>query len=872
MSLFGQQGKVTGSVKDTSGRPLSGVILALLDEQSVVIQFALSDGMGKFEMPNTSRGHWLDAGLLGYTKERKQWNSSLATYHFTLTPETRILSEVVIKQRPPTELLGDTLKYYVRNFATKEDRTIGDVIRRLPGVEVARDGSIFFNGRKIENLYIEGDDLMDGRYGMAVKVIKKELVESVDIIRNHQPIAVLRDKIFTDNVALNLVLRDSNNIKLSASTQFGIGVPKQIEGSLAPILLSKNFKSVNRIAFNNTGTDYRIEMQQLGNANFVDNIGTSSTDLALSLGSPSPPDVPQNYYYFNRSGVANINLLFKNKKGTQFKFNGSGFADRNRLAYSGSTITYLANDTITFLEEQNVVSRPKIANLGFNVMANQKRFFLNNTLKGSLTEEIINGNAVFNGRGFSQQLSQRLDEFINDFTWMPLLKKKSILEFRWLIGYRSNRQTLKIGRGYLFPVAPQKGYFESVDQFIQSPLAFQHSFISYKIPGRIVSQDYKLGYRQSKHQLLSTLELENGTFTSPYVNDVGNDLTVREQVIYATARYQIKTKKIRSDIQLPISVQNISAFQPKYQKNEVRKGVLFLPEVNLTYNFTSERYLRATYQAQNTFTDITELYSGAVLQNFRSLQANEQGIQLKENYRLSLIYTHQNSIRLFFFNTGLTYRRTALPNIQSDSFSNNIRRAISLLFPNEQSALTLHGSLSQYIFPIKAKVGLKLQWQRGSSIQLLNKELFDLRSNGISLAASIDKRFAGWLDLSYQGRISWSQVQLSSKVKSDLPGSKIFSMNQQLRLNSIFAKKYQLGVTGTHRINRFSENQRNGFVFLDAVLKRTAILKGLDVELDCLNLFDVREYVIFLQQASQVSASSYQLRGRTFLVRLNYIF
>ena len=110
-----------------------------------------------------------------------------------------------VKTKPAIISKGDTLSYPVKAFSREEDLSIGDVLQRMPGITVDDDGKIYYNNKAIANLYTDGDNLMDGRYGLATKVITKDMIQSVDVIQHHQPIEALKGKISSDNVAINLV-------------------------------------------------------------------------------------------------------------------------------------------------------------------------------------------------------------------------------------------------------------------------------------------------------------------------------------------------------------------------------------------------------------------------------------------------------------------------------------------------------------------------------------------------------------------------------------------------------------------------------------------------------------------------------------------
>jgi hypothetical protein len=873
LNLYAQQKGISGTVKDPFGQPLSGATVSLLNNEGLVINYTFTNQNGYFELIPSSHSLSISVSYLGYKKVKIKLDAAQSTYSVQLEHEAKLLKEVLVKTRPATELLGDTLKYFVKKFATEQDRTIADVLRRLPGLEITQDGSIYFNGKKIKNLYIEGDDLMDGRYGMAVKIIKKELIESIDIIKHHQPIAVVKDKVFTDDVAINLVLQDESSLKLSTTAQIGTGIPAQMEASIAPILLSKKLKTVNRIAYNSTGTDYRNDLKQLGSQNFVEDVAINRKDVALSLASISPPDIPLNYYYLNRSAVFNLNTLFKNKKGVQFKLNSSSFIDKNHLGYEGRTTNYLIQDTITYQEQQLLSAKPILFNIGISLMINKSRYFLNNSFKASLEKETFSGLIGFNGSSFSQKLAQQSKEFSNDINWIPALKGRGIAELRWHASYSSKLQRLDIGNGYYFDISPQEGYYETVTQQVRSPLLFHNAYMAYKLPGKKIYQEYKLGHRLSHQLLKSDLKLMDGSVPASYANDHGNNLLLHNNSAYLLARYQLKINNLRSDVQLPLSLLQIRSSQPDYTSREQQRVLLFLPSVNITYNFDNEKYLQASYRLQNTFNNIANSYMGSILLNYRALQAYATGLQREKAHQSNVVYYHQKSIKLFYFNIGLSYDHVIASSILSDSFSSNIRRINFVPYQNTQKTLGMHAGLSQYLFGLKTKVGLKVQRQRAFYMQFVNHELLNFQFNDFSVSTSANKKIGKVLDVNHQAYVSWAQTRLSDKNKSLwLPGTKSFYFDQRIKTSLRLLKGFYIETAGAHRINRLPEFNRTGFFFLDANIKKLGIAKGMDLELNCLNLLNVKNYMVFLQNGNQTFTSSYPLRGRTFFIRANYSF
>lgn len=120
------------------------------------------------------------------------------------------LKEVTIKALP-IKTKGDTIIYNVSSFRSNSDRSVEDIIKKLPGIVVESTGQILYKGEGINKFYIEGLDMLSGRYGLATRNISADDIASISIYENHQPKKILEDIEFSDRAALNLKLKSSEH-------------------------------------------------------------------------------------------------------------------------------------------------------------------------------------------------------------------------------------------------------------------------------------------------------------------------------------------------------------------------------------------------------------------------------------------------------------------------------------------------------------------------------------------------------------------------------------------------------------------------------------------------------------------------------------
>ena len=77
----------------------------------------------------------------------------------------------------------------------------------MPGITVRGNGSIEYMGKPINEFYIEGLNMLQGRYTLATRNISADDIATVDVYENHQPVRVLENVVYSDKAALNLTLK-----------------------------------------------------------------------------------------------------------------------------------------------------------------------------------------------------------------------------------------------------------------------------------------------------------------------------------------------------------------------------------------------------------------------------------------------------------------------------------------------------------------------------------------------------------------------------------------------------------------------------------------------------------------------------------------
>lgn len=856
-----QKRQIEGTLTDQLSRPVPYASVQLRGNASKVITFRVSDVEGKFafSIPDTlpfDQLH-LEINHLGYQKIQQALIAGQLQYSIRMSEQAVSLAEVKVRSRPRITLTGDTLLYDVESFAKSEDRTIGDVIKRLPGMEVDENGLIKFNGKSISKLYIDGDDLLAERYAVGTKAIPYSMVKGLEVMQNHQEKKVLKNRVLSDAVALNLVIKEDAKLKLSGNGKTAAGLPEQVEVETNTILFNKRYKMLNALNANNVGQALRS--------------GPSSPDL-LSTGTVGFPNLPKNRYLFNKSASLNANHLMSTATGFQGKASADLFLDKNDYTYRNQTALFTDQDTVQYNEYQHSAAKPLGAALTLQGQHNQAQFFFSNEAKLSYLDDDRQAELVGSEIQIDQLLRNRLRAFSNKIEYIPLLLNKQLLSLRWHIDYQSAPQKLWIEPGINAEIFNQGEAFSGIGQFANTSGWTSDASLSYSLGKGRIKKSLRAGIRSESQTLQSTLRIwQPGEPVSEFQGSKANDLRWRNHELTLAAHLESKAKKWEWVLNLPFTFRSIHYFDQGFDLDESKKHLLAEPDFKIKYKTGQENYLDLSYAFDNETGALADLFRGFILRNYRSLYANESDLRELAGHALTLTYHHRKTLQMLFLYAGLSVHRSAASHIASTRVDSDIARIIQLAFENHSSRLSVNAGISKYIFSLGATASLKVLWSSARVNQFFNNTLLPYRNAFLTLSPDIEMRLFDKVSINYR---AVGGLTSSKAVGNDeyLNTPRLFQLDESLSLSLMPTKNLTLRASARHLLSDQSGHRSRNFLFADAFARYRLTRWNSDLELDLRNIANVRSYESFNLTANQYMHDRYELRGRMLLLRYAFNF
>lgn len=190
VTAMAQTSSVKGTVKDAvDNTPVAGAtVVMVLQKDSVQSgkQSTVTDAKGNFELANVGNGNYqLEVSSVNYDKIKKNVITSGSIKDLgviSLIKTGKDLEGVtVVSQAPAVIQKGDTSQFSASQFKVNPDATTEDLIKKMPGITVAKDGTVTAQGEQVKKVTIDGKDFFGDDASAALKNLPSEVVDKIQV-------------------------------------------------------------------------------------------------------------------------------------------------------------------------------------------------------------------------------------------------------------------------------------------------------------------------------------------------------------------------------------------------------------------------------------------------------------------------------------------------------------------------------------------------------------------------------------------------------------------------------------------------------------------------------------------------------------------
>jgi hypothetical protein len=184
-----QQLSIAGNVQDTAGRGglNNAVILAVRLNDSVLVNYTRTNAIGQYKMILPLDTYQIVVTHSNFGDQEYYVFGSTQNHEFdfgkTILPNKSVaLKEVKIyAYKDPVYYKGDTLVYIADSFKVKPNAVIEDLLKKLPGIQVDKNGGIKAQGKAIDKVLIDGDEFFGADPTIATKNLNASSLETVQV-------------------------------------------------------------------------------------------------------------------------------------------------------------------------------------------------------------------------------------------------------------------------------------------------------------------------------------------------------------------------------------------------------------------------------------------------------------------------------------------------------------------------------------------------------------------------------------------------------------------------------------------------------------------------------------------------------------------
>lgn len=878
------QKTISGKVSDEDGQPLPSTSITIENSiNNTILAYGISDSKGGYRVSFSSDVSDVNIRVKAFnhkTMVRKVKNET-QVQDFKLHSEATQIKEVKLKTKLITKR-GDTISYDINQFDSKADRTLADVIKKIPGMEVNSTGQITYQGEPINKFMVNGKDLMEGGYGAIVNALPKDAVQKMEVLENHQPVKILQDKIPSEQAAINIKLK--KKITMTGRGEIGLGIsPFLWNVKLTPMFFGQKNQWVINYKTNNNGEAVENDGNMLAFGSSWEGVRSQSSQRSwISVDKASTPSVPAKRYLLNNVHYVSANFLtspFKDKEwelkvNASYTNNSVERSSERAVIYepskyfpSGSAVISTTDNNFYTNEAKGEVIFTKNAKKGFFKNTTTWNGFWNNDRAISRTSDRLSGN--FNLNEKMKNTSGSIQNSLS--TTLPF--KEKLVNFMSYVSYQKDRPKLTTfydnynGFNYLFGSS-----YDRLDQTLElETFAANHSAsvsFSYKNWTILPTVGLNLSLNEMRSQLFGDQQLLEERFQ--------NDMKWNEVKPFTQIGVNYKKGAINFNLNLPMNFYGMSYKDIiRGDSRDVNKTV-FEPSFWGSYELASFWKVHAYGRVGYDFGSFGNLYIGEMLVSPRSISNRNSILPENRNMIVSPRIEYRNPLNNLFFNVRYSYNENK-KNLITKTTVRSDETSITTIefFDNKSHNQSQSFEIGKYFPSLKTNLSTTMSNSSSNSFTMLYDEvkystdLIESKNNGQTFGFKFNNTYFSWLSVDYNLFMNWNKSvnlldNITYKGKGWSHNLATYLYPKEGHTIGFFWDDVTMGQNG--------ERFRNSF--FDASYQFTWTKKKIDFELKWLNIGNKKVYetISYNNTLLSTSRSAMPIRPSQWMLTVKFNF
>lgn len=637
---FSQSSELNGVVRDTTEKSgVKNAVVALLSPgDSDLVKFVRTDAQGSFRIKNVDTGRYIlmvmHPVFADYVDDIHLDAGPVTLPQIPVTPKSKLLEAVILKSGSPIKIKGDTTIYTADSFKVSANANVEELLKKLPGIQVDKNGQIKAMGQTVEKVLVDGEEFFGDDPGMAVKNLRADAVKEVQVFDKKSDQAEFTgiDDGQTKKT-INLKLKEDKKKGYFGKIGLAGGLQDSISNRYNNNLMFSSFKGKRKLAAfllnGNTGQDGLSWQDNEKFGGESDNFSMSMDDDGMTMYSwrgGSSDDEP--YVNTENGFIKNINagLQYSNKWNDKKtlsispKYN-SQIYENGTQTLSSSQVGDAELNTRSF--SNSYVNRHNVKTSGiYDVKIDS-----NNTLKLTLRANFYHTESE---KASNSTLTGRLDSLKNtSVSHTQAISDKQSFSSNILFKhkFKKARRTLSLTADWNLLSTDGNNITSSLNQFYQnntvSSLLEQdylrdNSKSSQKLTSRIVyteplSKKYSLelahevSYTRGKNDQVTYSKTPASDKYDHQIDSLTNNFDQTILVNKPSIKLNYADKKIKFNAGAGFGLTHYNLGDKTMQKDYIRNYTNFFPTGSFTYTYKSNHNVRLNYNGNTTQPTINQL-------------------------------------------------------------------------------------------------------------------------------------------------------------------------------------------------------------------------------------------------------------------------
>lgn len=836
MSVWAQETVLVfkGAVMEANGKGIANVLCKVLNAKDSLLAYSISRSDGEYTLKYKKQATKLTFAKMGFATQCIPVEKEKLRYDVQLIEKSYAIDEVVVKADPITRK-KDTLNYHVESFRQKEDYSIEDVLKHMPGIEVLPSGQIMYQGNSINKVNIEGLDLMGDQYNQATQNMSAEAVSTIQVMENNQPIRALEGKVHSNRATLNIKLKKNYKMRPFGDAEVGVGgTPVVWNGSLTGIQVARKNQLLFTGALNNRGASLRSLQSGMSNFTGIYTQEPLPSPFLYSATNRRPPISPL-YYLDNRSYFAGVNYLHAFTPYSTLRFNllynheGENREDSTRNEY-------YAADTVSVFDNNRLQAREDVVKGQVRYELNGKKVYVENILSGQWQDMRSNNRNVTN-----------VGSVVEDIDRKPY--------------YLQNVANVNL-------TTPARIY--TLASIVRTYQTRERLSAVWTADNEHERQDYRLNHWFMRHRLSTAFDVAGYPLTLGYIVEYKHN-RLHDTKHTATSSYWLHT--LEPSYQIEWSGGNIELLLPvEYirtrcgwrTKND--RKVLFSPSLDVSQRFGYLLRLDASVAYNQNASNTDPWFNGTMMNNYRTFTVGKDSLSVQRTTLANLRLSYLNTVTLFSWNLYAGWTRST-----SDHYFESLYLPdYTLIAPvwDDRTKTTWSVALSCRKNFREAHLSLNGQTDYSYNKEYVaqNERADYLRYHALHATLSTQWSGLSWFQpkLTLAGNLSWKKPDAFSATDNLLKNA-----YYSLTMDFYPISKLRLYADFSQSVFEIAHSHYSVNSFLNAGL-RYDFHPRWTVSADLSNLLNRKDYEVSLYQGANFQYYRVPLRGREFLVSLRF--